>query len=124
MSKLIALTGLGTFLAAGIAFASANQSTTSTPGSDTNKVCKMVASNEPNTKPFEMCMTKAEWEAKAIADAKDANRIVCHYEEEPGTRLRSRKICQPASAWNARTAGDREQVEGLQMKTCVPGAGC
>lgn len=91
---------------------------------DPSKVCKMVASAEPNTKPFEMCLSKAEWDAKAIADAKDANRIVCHYEEEPGTRLRNRKICQPASAWNARTVGDREQVEGMQMKTCVPGAGC
>jgi len=124
MSKLIALAGLATLVGAGVATASVEQSTATTQASDASKVCKMVATDKPNTKPFEMCMTKAEWEAKAIADAKDANRIVCHYEEEPGTRLRSHKICQPASAWNARTAGDREQVEGIQMKTCVPGAGC
>ena len=104
--------------------AAQNQTVSEPASSDPGKVCKMVATDKPNTKPFELCMTKAEWEAKAIADAKDANRIVCHYEEEPGTRLRNHKICQPASAWNARTAGDREQVEGIQMKTCVPGAGC
>jgi hypothetical protein len=124
MSKLIALAGVVALAASGIAIASANQTVTEPASSDPAKVCKMVATDKPNTKPFELCMTKAEWEAKAIADAKDANRIVCHYEEEPGTRLRSHKICQPASAWNARTAGDREQVEGIQMKTCVPGAGC
>ena len=121
--RIIALAGLAALAAGGVAFAAVDQSTTSA-SSDPSRVCKMVATDKPNTKPFEMCMSKAEWEAKAIADAKDANRIVCHYEEEPGTRLRNRKICQPASAWNARTAGDREQVEGLQMKTCVPGAGC
>ena len=124
MSKLIALAGVVALGAGGVAIASANQTAAEAASSGPAKVCKMVATDKPNTKPFEMCMTKAEWEAKAIADAKDANRIVCHYEEEPGTRLRNRKICQPASAWNARTAGDREQVEGLQMKTCVPGAGC
>jgi hypothetical protein len=121
--KVVALAGLVTLAIGGIAIAAGDQGTTAA-ASDPSKLCKMVASNQPNSKPFEMCMTKAEWDAKAIADAKDANRIICHYEDEPGTRLRSRKICQPASAWNARTAGDREQVEGLQMKTCVPGAGC
>jgi hypothetical protein len=122
--KIVALTGLVLLAAGGVAIAAVDQTTTSTQSADPSKVCKMVASDQPNTKPFEMCLTRAEWDAKAIADAKDANRIVCHYEDEPGTRLRSRKICQPASAWNARTAGDREQTEGLQMKTCVPGAGC
>lgn len=88
------------------------------------KVCKMVASDQRNSKPYELCLSKAEWDTKAIADAKDANRIVCHYEDEPGTRLHSRKICMPASAWNARREGDRQEVENIQMKTCVPGAGC
>ena len=122
--KVLAVIGLTMIGAAGATVAWADQSTATQVQTDPSKVCKMVASAEPNTKPFEMCLSKAEWDAKAIADAKDANRIVCHYEEEPGTRLRNRKICQPASAWNARTAGDREQVEGMQMKTCVPGAGC
>ena len=121
--KFVALAGLVTLAAGAAALAAADQSTAVQPSSP-DRVCKMVASAEPNTRPFEMCQSKAEWDAKAIADAKDANRIVCHYEDEPGTRLRSRKICQPASAWNARTQGDREQVEGIQMKTCVPGAGC
>ena len=121
--KMVALTGLALLAAGGVAFASADQAAKAeAPGPA--KVCKMVASDKPNTKPFELCMTKAEWDAKAIADARDANRIVCHYEDEPGTRLRSRKICQPASAWNEQRQSEREAVERIQAQTCVPGAGC
>ena len=87
------------------------------------QICKMVTDNRA-TKPFQMCMTKAEWALKEIADAKDPNRIVCHYEEEPGTRLRGRKVCMTAVEWAAQRQGDREVTERIQMQTCVPGAGC
>lgn len=95
-----------------------------TAAPDQAKICKMVASDERNSKPFEMCLTKTEWAAKAIADAKDANRMVCHYEDEPGTRLHSRKICVTAAEWEDRRQANREVTERIQMQTCVPGAGC
>ena len=121
--KVVALAGLVALAGGGVALAAVDEKTTAAQ-LDPTKTCKMVVSDKPNTKPFEMCMTKAEWEAKAIADAKDANRIVCHYEEEPGTRLRSRKIWGTASQWAAQQRGDREVTERIQMQTCVPGAGC
>ena len=121
--KVVALAGLVALAGGGVALAAVDEKTTAAQ-LDPTKTCKMVVSDKQNTKTFEMCMTKAEWEAKAIADAKDANRIVCHYEEEPGTRLRSRKICGTASEWAAQKRGDREVTERIQMQTCVPGAGC
>src|SRR5262245_40679675 len=82
--------------------------------------CKMVTDNRAS-KPFEMCLTRAEWDAKAMADAKDPNRIVCHYEEEPGTRLRARKVCMTAAEWATQRQADREVTDRIQMQTCVPG---
>jgi hypothetical protein len=93
------------------------------PATEQPKICKMVVSDQP-AKPFQMCLTKAEWDAKARADANDPNRMICHYEEEPGTRLHGRKICMPASEWAAQRQGDREAVERAQMQSCVPGGGC
>jgi hypothetical protein len=88
------------------------------------QICKSVVSAERGAKPYKLCMTRAEWEAKKIADAKDANRIVCHYDEQLGTRLRVSKVCMPASEWDAQRRADREAVERAQMQACVPGAGC
>ena len=88
------------------------------------QICKSVVSAERGAKPYKLCMTQAEWEAKKIADAKDANRIVCHYDEQLGTRLRVSKVCMPASDWDAQRQGDREAVERAQMQSCVPGGGC
>jgi hypothetical protein len=87
-------------------------------------ICKMVVSAEIGAKPYQMCMTKAEWEAKRIADAKDPNRMVCHYAEESGTRFRSAKVCMTAIEWENQRQLDRREVERIQMQTCVPGAGC
>ena len=69
-------------------------------------------------------MTKAEWEAKKVADLKDANRIVCRYEQQPGTRFRSAKICMPASQWAEQRRLEREAIDHIQQSTCVYGAGC
>jgi hypothetical protein len=80
-------------------------------------VCKTVVSAEPGAKPYQLCMTQAEWEAKKIADAKDANRIVCHYEEVPGQRFRSTKVCMPASEWDVQRMRERQEVERVQMQT-------
>lgn len=89
-----------------------------------DKVCKYVTTPERGSKPFQMCMTKAEWAAKEARDAKDPNRIVCRYEDVPGSKLKGRKVCQPASQWAEDRAMHREQVELMQKKACIPGAGC
>jgi hypothetical protein len=86
--------------------------------------CKYVVAATPGSKPYRMCMSKGDWAVKEAQDSNDANRTVCHYEETPGSRLKGQKICQPASAWAEDRRLSREQTEGIQMKACVPGAGC
>ncbi|HKX92955.1 MAG TPA: hypothetical protein VJM15_11105 [Sphingomicrobium sp.] len=112
-------------MASGVALAaSANPSTTASAPSDQRQICKMVVSAEPGAKPHELCMTKSEWDAKKIADAKDPNRLICRYEEESGTRFRSTKVCMTAAEWENERLRQRQEVERIQMQTCVPGAGC
>lgn len=114
--------------AAALAFASASsadqtsQSAASPAG--VPKVCQYVVSADPGAKPYELCLTREEWTAKKLADSKDANRQVCHYEETPGTRLRSRKVCMTATEWAEQRRLEREAVEKIQQSVCVPGAGC
>ncbi|WP_324806568.1 hypothetical protein SH584_09375 [Sphingomonas sp. LY29] len=69
-------------------------------------------------------MTKAEWDAKKALDAKNANRIVCHYQDRPGTRFRSAKVCMSAAEWTNERLRNRQAVEQIQMRSCVPGGGC
>jgi hypothetical protein len=88
------------------------------------QVCETVVSAERGAKPYKLCMTRAEWKAKKIADAKDPNRIVCHYQELPGTRFRSAKVCMPASEWDNQRLRERQAIEQIQMRTCVHGSGC
>lgn len=95
------------------------------PNADDSKIeCKYVVSATPGAKPYQVCMSKGDWALKQSRDLKDANRLVCHYEEEPGSKIRGRKICQPASAWAEDKRLSREQTEDIQMRVCVPGAGC
>lgn len=111
--------------AAGVAIA-ATPNEPAPPGAQTAppKICKMVVSPEPGTKPYQMCMTKAEWDAKKIADAKDVNRIVCKYTEDPVTRFRSYKICMTAMEWERQRWEDRDAIDRAQRQACVPGGGC
>lgn len=88
------------------------------------EVCKTVVSADFGAKPYKLCMTQAGWDARKIAEAKDANRIVCRYEEVIGTRFRSTKVCMAMSEWHNRRMRDREAVEGIQRSTCVSGGGC
>ena len=91
---------------------------------DEKKICQSVVSADIGAKPYQLCQTKAEWDAKKAEDAKDATRMVCRYEEMPGTRFRSAKICQPKSAWDEARRLDREAVEQIQRSVCVAGGGC
>ncbi len=87
-------------------------------------VCKFVLASDAGAQPYKLCQSKAQWTAMEAAYAKDANRMVCHYEDVPGTKVGGHKLCGPQSAWEARRAEAREQVEKIQMGVCVPGAGC
>ena len=125
MGKTIALTILAAVTAGSAASAAlASQKAAASPAPDESKICKMVVDNKPRSKPYQLCMTKAEWEAKKIADAKDATRIECRYAEMPGTRFRSAKVCMTAAEWWNQRQADRQAVERIQMQTCVQGAGC
>ena len=89
-----------------------------------SKVCQMVVGAQPGAKPYRLCMSKTEWDAKKALDAKDANRIVCHYQDRPGTRFRSAKVCMSAAEWTNERLRNRQAVEQIQMRSCVPGGGC
>jgi len=79
--------------------------------------CEYVVSADPGSKPTQLCMTKSQWAAKKKQDAADPNRIICHYEEEPGTRFASRKICMSAAQWADRRLQDRQDVERIQLES-------
>ena len=91
---------------------------------EVEKVCKMVVSAKRGARPYEMCLTKAEWDAKKIADARDATLMVCRYVEYSGTRFRSAKVCMTAAEWENQRLADRQAIERAQMGSCVPGGGC
>jgi len=115
-----------TFLAAlpaSLGLAQAAASDGSTAGTS-KPICKYVLATEPHAKPYELCQSRAQWDALEESYAKNANRMVCHYEEMPGTKLGAHKVCGPQSAWEARAAEARQMTEKIQMGTCVPGAGC
>lgn len=79
--------------------------------------CEYVVSAEPGSKPTRMCLPQSQWAAKKKQDAADPTRIVCHYEEEPGTRFASRKICMSAAQWDDRKLQDRQDIERIQLQS-------
>jgi hypothetical protein len=83
--------------------------------------CEYVVSADPGSKPTQMCLPQSQWAAKKKQDAADATRIVCHYEEEPGTRFASRKICMSAAQWDDRKLQDRQDVERIQLQSAGRG---
>ena len=87
-------------------------------------VCKHVVSAERGSKPRPLCMTKAEWAAKKLADSKDPNRIVCRYEQNSRSKFDSFKICMSAAEWQNQRQLEREHVERIQNGVCVAGGGC
>lgn len=94
---------------------------------DAKITCKYVVAAGPSreNKPYRMCMSKSDWALKDANDAKDANRIVCKYQEDPASpKLRGYKICQPASEWAEQERMEREHILRIQMGTCAPGQPC
>jgi hypothetical protein len=94
---------------------------------DAKIICKYVVAAGPSreNKPYRMCMSKSDWAMKEAHDAKDANRTVCKYQEDPTSpKLRGYKICQPASEWAEQERMEREHIERIQAGTCAPGQPC
>lgn len=87
---------------------------------DPNVVCKYVvaAGRARDNKPYELCQSRAAWAAKEAADAKDATRMICHYEEIPGSRLRAGKRCQTADQWAEDKLEAQQHVQEIQARTC------
>ena len=88
------------------------------------QTCKYVVSVDEGAKPYRLCMSKAEWAAKKLADAKNPNRKVCRYDQASGTRFRSHKICMTAAEWENQRQLERQAIDNLQRRTCVHGGGC
>ena len=91
-----------------------------TSTSDTKPVCRYVLASDPGSEPYQLCQSKAQWDALEARYAENANRIVCHYEEEAGTKLGAHKVCGPLSDWEARRQQAREATERIQMGTPAP----
>jgi hypothetical protein len=109
--------------AAGAGAAAIAQSPPPNP-SDSKIVCKYVVAAGPSreNKPYRMCMSNADWALKDQRDSKDANRIICKYQENPGSPyLKGYKICQPASEWSEQERLAREHIQIIQMQTRGPG---
>jgi hypothetical protein len=97
------------------------QSVAPSPQAYSKPVCKYVLAADPRAQPYELCQSSAQWTALEASYAKDANRMVCHYEDTPGTRVAAHKVCGPRSAWEARRQESREMTEKIQMQTRPPG---
>jgi hypothetical protein len=121
MLRLAALATLVSFATATeiVALPAAAGVMTSSPA-DTKPVCQYVLASDPGALPYKLCQSKAQWAALEAQYAKDSNRMVCHYEEEPGTKLGAHRICGPLSDWEARRQQAREATERIQMLTPAP----
>lgn len=91
---------------------------------DDKVVCQYVLTAEHGSKPYRLCLTKADWKRTRAVGGNDPNRIECHIMEDPATKLTSYKVCQPASQWQQDRQDARDFVQGIQMKSCVTGGPC
>ena len=107
-------------LAAAAGAAAIAQSPPAPNSEDSKIICKYVVAAGPSreNKPYRMCMSNADWALKDQRDSKDANRIVCKYEQNPESKLSGKKICQPASEWAEQERLAREKIQEIQMRTC------
>ena len=120
MLKLAAFV-IATFAGASAALIASPSAASSPAAQDGSKpVCKYVLATDPGAQPYKLCQTAAQWASLEASYAKDADRMVCHYEELPGTKIGAHKICGPLSVWEARRQQARESTEKIQMLTGVP----
>jgi hypothetical protein len=118
MIRIVATAVIALGVAAGAAAIA--QSPPAPNSEDSKIICKYVVAAGPSrdNKPYRMCMSKADWALKDQRDSKDANRIVCKYEQDPESKLQGKKICQPASEWAEQERLAREKIQEIQMRTC------
>ena len=88
------------------------------------EICRYVLTDKEGSRPFKLCLTKSQWKIADSRNSKDPNQIECHIYEDISTKLRSFKLCQPASAWRQEVQDARDFIEQVQRSSCVPGAGC
>ena len=90
------------------------------PAAAPDVVCKYVvaAGRARENKPYQLCQSHAAWAAKEAADAKDATRMVCHYQDIAGSRLKAGKQCQTADKWAEDQLEAQQHVQEIQARTC------
>jgi hypothetical protein len=125
MFKLASIAALIVLGSSSALIASQDQTAaTASPADSAKIVCQYVLAPDPGAQPYQLCQSKAAWAAMEAQYAKDANRMVCHYEQLPDSRIGGHKVCGPLSAWQDRQAADRQSIEQIQMKSCVPSTPC
>jgi hypothetical protein len=124
MIRTITITAIVIGLAAAAGGAMAIAQSPPAPNTEDSKIiCKYVvaAGSSRDNKPFRMCQSKADWALKEAQDSKDANRIVCKYQENPSSPyLKGYKICQPASEWAEQERLTREHFLLIQQGASPP----
>ena len=85
---------------------------------DPGVVCKYVVAAGRDNKPYQLCQSPRAWAAKTAADAKNATRMVCRYEQISGSRLRVGKQCQTADKWAQDELEAQQHVQEIQARTC------
>ena len=93
-------------------------------GADEPTICRFVLTDTQGSRPFKLCLTKAQWKIADSRNSKDPNQLECHIQEDITTKLRSFKICRPASEWRQETQDARDFIDQVQRSSCVPGGGC
>ena len=126
--KIIMGTAAATLAVASAAIASqqtpvlGGQLPSAAPGEPT--ICRFVLTDTQGSRPFKLCLTKAQWKTADSRNSKDPNQLECHIQEDITTKLRSFKICRPASEWRQETQDARDFIDQIQRSSCVPGGGC
>lgn len=57
---------------------------------------------------------------KAASKQSDVDKVVCHREEEIGSRLNAKKVCMTVHDWVERQQEHRDEVDQLQRDSAVP----
>lgn len=118
MLKFIAATAVAGLASTALAYQPGPVPAAQATAGDPGIVCKYVVAAGRDNKPYQLCQSKAKWASKAAADAKDANRMVCRYEQETASRIKVGKRCQTAEQWAEEERETRQHVEEIQARSC------
>jgi hypothetical protein len=79
----------------------------------------VASAADHQTKPTDTSQAPAISTTKT-ADNKDFDPVICHRQEEIGTRLGSKTVCKPRSEWNEDKRVNREMVGNGGRMTAGP----